>query len=178
VSAISYRTFSYFGEVYRALLCQFAEVNGHTKAEYDAQFEGLRGAIDKVATKQFYEREKVLGLQEAMREVRHQINQINEVVERRIEPLEQTAFGLAETKDRTSRVESDVTGLRVAMGDRGTKVEEVRREVAGLKAQLSAWSKVKKEMRNLQQEFAKLKEEMRTAGPKAEPPAADRAVPV
>jgi hypothetical protein len=59
--------------------------------------------------------------------------------------LEQTVFGLAETKDRMSRVESDVAGLRAAMADSGGKVGEV----TGLKAQLSDWPKVKKEMMNL-----------------------------
>jgi hypothetical protein len=45
-------------------------------------------------------------------------------------------MGLAETKDRTSRVESDVAGLRIAMTDGSAKIEEVWREVAGLKVRL------------------------------------------
>jgi predicted nucleic acid-binding Zn-ribbon protein len=50
-------------------------------------------------------------------------------------------------KDRTSQIESNVAGLRGGP--------------AGLKAQLSDWAKVMKEMTNLEQEIAKLKEEMR-----------------
>jgi predicted nucleic acid-binding Zn-ribbon protein len=70
--------------------------------------------------------------------------------------------GLAETKDRTSRVESDVAGLREAMADGSAKVEEVRREVVGVKAQLwDCCPKVKHDLANLERELAKLKEEMR-----------------
>jgi hypothetical protein len=54
--------------------------------------------------------------------------------------LEWAAVGLAETKDRTSRVESCVAGLRAA------KAEEVPRKVAGLEAELSdCCPKVKKD---------------------------------
>jgi hypothetical protein len=67
------------------------------------------------------------------------------------------------------------------MADGGAKVEEVRREVAGLKAQLSeCCRKGKKDLTNLEQELAKLKEEMRATRPKAvplAPPAANAAVP-
>jgi uncharacterized protein YukE len=59
-------------------------------------------------------------------------------VERRVGPLERAALGLAETKDRTSRIESDV---------------------ARLKAQFSDWCpKMNQDMTNLQQELAKLKD--------------------
>jgi hypothetical protein len=63
-----------------------------------------------------------------------------------------------------SQVESDVPGLRAAITDGGTKVQEVRREVAGLKAELSdCCTDV-----NLEQELAKLKDEIRTMKPKPE----------
>jgi hypothetical protein len=46
--------------------------------------------------------------------------------------------------------------------DDNAKVEDVRREVAGVKAQLSdCWLKVNRDLTNLEQELAKLKEEMR-----------------
>jgi predicted nucleic acid-binding Zn-ribbon protein len=80
--------------------------------------------------------------------------------------LEQTTLRLAEMKDRTSRFESDVTSLRAAMAGGGVKVEEVRQEVASLKAQPSDWPMVKKAMTNLEQELAKLREEMRATRPK------------
>jgi hypothetical protein len=89
-------------------LCLLARANGRAKAEQNSQLEVLRGAIDEVPKKQLHERKKVLGLQEAMGEVGRQINQTEEAVERRVGPLEQAALGLAEAKDRTSRVESDV----------------------------------------------------------------------
>jgi hypothetical protein len=67
------------------------------------------------------------------------------------------------------------------MADGGAKVEEVWREVSGLKAQLSdCCPKVKKDLTNLEQELAKLKEEIRTMKPKPQlvvPPAAHVAVP-
>jgi chromosome segregation ATPase len=55
------------------------------------------------------------------------------------------------------------------MADGGSKVEEVRREVAGQKAQFSnCWPKVKHDLANLERELATLKEEMRELrGPKA-----------
>jgi chromosome segregation ATPase len=109
------------------------------------------------------------------------MNQTEEPLERRVGPLEQAALGLAETKERTSRIESDVTSLRVAMADGNAKLEEVRREVAGQKAQLSdCCPKVKKDLTDLQQELATLKEEMRATKAKAEPlapPTADVTVP-
>jgi hypothetical protein len=102
-------------------------------------------------------------------------------VERHVGPLEQAALGLAEAKDRTSRVESDVTSLRAAMADNSEKVEEVRPEVAGLKAQFSDYCpKVNQDSANLERELATLKEEMRATKPKAEPlapPTADVTVP-
>jgi uncharacterized caspase-like protein len=70
-------------------------------AEQNSQLEGLRGAIDEVAKKQRHEREKVSELREAMGEVRRLMNQTEEDVER-------AALGLAETMNRTSRIESDV----------------------------------------------------------------------
>jgi chromosome segregation ATPase len=118
-------------------LYHLAEARGQAKAEQDAQLEGLRGAIDKVAKKQLHEHKKVSGLQEAMGEMRGQISQTDKAVEQRIGPLEQAALELAETKIRTSQVESDVAGLRTAMDDNSAKVEEVRLEVVGLRAQLS-----------------------------------------
>jgi hypothetical protein len=54
-------------------LCQPAEANGRAKAERESQPVGLWEAIDKVAKKQRHERERVLGLQEAMGEIRRQI---------------------------------------------------------------------------------------------------------
>jgi hypothetical protein len=119
-------------------LYHLAEANGRAKEEQDAQLEVLwGGAIDKVAKKQLHECKKVLRLQEAMGEMRSQISQTDEAVEQRIGPLEQAALELAETKIRTSQVESDVAGLRAAMADNSTKVEEVRREVVGLRVQFS-----------------------------------------
>jgi chromosome segregation ATPase len=140
-------------------LCQLAEANA---AEQNSQLEGQRGAIDEVAKKQQHEREKVSGLQEATGEVRRQMNQTEEAVEQRVGPLEPTTLGLAEVKDRTSRVESDVAGLRVTMADNSAKVEEVQREVAGLKAQLSdCCPKVNQDLTNLARELATLREEIR-----------------
>jgi hypothetical protein len=73
--------------------------------------------IDEVAKEQRHERKKVSGLQDAMGKVRRQTEGVmikssepEEAVERRIGPLERAAFGLAETKDRTSQVESYVAG--------------------------------------------------------------------
>jgi predicted nucleic acid-binding Zn-ribbon protein len=104
-------------------LCQLAEAHERGKVQRDSQLKGLRIAIDTVAKKQRHERKKVAGRQEA--------------AERRIGPLGQTALELAEVKNRTHRVESDVAGLRAAMADDSAKVEDVQREVSGLKAQLS-----------------------------------------
>jgi chromosome segregation ATPase len=117
--------------------------------------------IGEIETKQRHERKKVSELREAMTEVRRKMNQTEEAVERRVGPLERAALGLAETKDRISRVESDVAGLRAAMADGSAKPEEVRREVAGQKAQLSNYCpKVKNDLANLERELATLKEEM------------------
>jgi predicted exporter len=67
------------------------------------------------------------------------------------------------------------------MVNNSAKVEEVQREVAGLKAQLSDWCpKMKRELTNLKQNLAKLKGEMRAMNLKAESPAptaTDVAVP-
>jgi cell division protein FtsB len=93
------------------------------------------------------------------------LTQANEVVRRDIvevfvAPRERAALGLAETKDRTSRVESDVAGLRAAMADVSAKVKEVRREVADLKAHLSVYCpKLKRDFTNLARELANMKEE-------------------
>jgi hypothetical protein len=79
------------------------------------------------------------------------------------------ALGLAETKDRTIRVESTVAALEAAMADVSAKVEDVRREVVGLRAELSdRCPKVKKDLTNLEPELAKLKEEMSGMRPKPE----------
>jgi hypothetical protein len=102
-------------------LCPAAEAN-----EQDSRLEGLPGAIGDFATKQQHELEKVSGLQKAMVDVRRQMNQTEEAV-----------MELDATKDRTSRVESDLGGPRAAMAEKSTTVEEVRREVASLRAQLS-----------------------------------------
>jgi chromosome segregation ATPase len=112
---------------------QFAEVNGRAKAEQDMQLEGLRGAIDEVAKKQRHESEKVSRLQEVMGEVRRQMSQIGDAMKWGIGPLDQTALRLAETKNRTSPVESDGAGLRAALVDGSTNFEEVRGDAAGLK---------------------------------------------
>jgi hypothetical protein len=97
------------------------------------------------------------------------MNQTEEAVERWVGPLTRAVLGLVETKDRTSRVESDVAGLRAVMADGGSKAEEVRREVAGQTAQFSnCCPKVKHDLANLEREPATLKEEMRELrGPKA-----------
>jgi chromosome segregation ATPase len=133
-------------------------------------FSGVYGKIDHVLNrsdhralkKQQHEREKVSGLQEAVGEVRRQMNDTEEAAERPVRPLEQAVLGLAEAKDRTSRVESDLAGLRAAMADDSEKVEEVRREVAGVKAQLSDYCpRVNQDLTNLARELATLKEEMR-----------------
>jgi chromosome segregation ATPase len=64
---------------------------------------------------------------------------------------------LSETKDRTTRIESDVTSWQAAMADGSAKLEEVRREVAGQKAQLSdCCPKLKKDSADLQRKLAKL----------------------
>jgi hypothetical protein len=74
----------------------------------------------------------------------------------------EAVIGLAEMKDRTARVESDVAGLRAGMTDGSAKVEELGREVVGLKARPSnCCLKVKKDMTNLERELGILKEEMR-----------------
>jgi chromosome segregation ATPase len=52
-------------------------------------------------------------------------------------------------------------GLREAMADVSATVEEVQREVAGLKAQVSHCPKVKDDLANPERELATLKEEMR-----------------
>jgi hypothetical protein len=121
-------------------LCQFAEVNGW-------QVQGLREAIDDVAKRQRQDRTMVFGLKKAIGEVwrliecvRKQLSEPGDAVEPRVGPLEQTAFGLAEAKDW---VESDVAGLGPAMADGRVKVEEVRREVASLKAQPSKMVKTR-----------------------------------
>jgi chromosome segregation ATPase len=90
------------------------------------------------------------------------LSQTEEGVERRVGALEQAVMGLAETKDLTIAVESDVASLRTMMADGNAKVEEVRREAADLKAQLSeCCPKMNQGIANLEQELAKLKEEMR-----------------
>jgi cell division protein FtsB len=157
-------------------LCQLAEANGRWRAERDSQLACLREAIDEVAKKQRHEREKVSGVQEVMGEVRRQIEGVTIKLSETHTAVERT-----ETKDRTSRVESDVAGLRAAMADWSAKVEEVRREVPRLKVQLSdCCPKVKRDLTNLEQEVAKLKEETGAMRPKPEPlapPVADGAVP-
>jgi hypothetical protein len=89
------------------------------------------------------------------------MNQTEETVERRVGPLEQAALGLAEAKVHTSRVESGLAGLRAVMTDGSAKVEEVQREVAGLKAQASDCPKVNQDLTNLARELATLKEKKR-----------------
>jgi hypothetical protein len=113
-------------------LCLLSEANGRARAERDSQLEGLRESIDGVAKNQRHKREKVSGPQEAMGKMWRQIESVtiklsrtDDAVEWRVGPLERV-----ETKDRTSRFESDVTRLRAVMADRIVKVVEVRREVA------------------------------------------------
>jgi hypothetical protein len=95
----------------------------------------------------------------------------------RVRPLERAALGLAKTTDRTSWVESEVVGLRAAMADGSAKAEEVRRGIAGLKAEISdCCPKVAKDLPNRERELAKLKEEIITMKQTPElfaPPAAD-----
>jgi predicted nucleic acid-binding Zn-ribbon protein len=65
------------------------------------------------------------------------------------ETAEQTTLRLEETKDRISRIESDVAGLRAAMTNSSAKIEEVQRDVASQKAQpFDCWSKVKQNVTN------------------------------
>jgi hypothetical protein len=121
--------------------------------------------VDKVGQEKQHEREKVAGLQEAMADeigpidgVAMKSSQTEDPVEWCVGPLELAALGLAETKDRTSWVESDVAGLWATMAEGSTKIEEV----GGMKVQLSdCCSKVKKDLVNLEEDFAKLKDEMR-----------------
>jgi hypothetical protein len=88
------------------------------------------------------------------------MSETNEAVRLRIGAMEQTALGMAEAKDWTSRLELDVAGLTVQLSD--------------------CCPKTKKELTNLEQELAKLKGEMKATSPKAEspaPPAVDVAGP-
>jgi hypothetical protein len=103
--------------------CQLAEANGRSRAERDSQLEGLPGAIDKVGKKQRHERKKVSALQETTGEVLHQIEGVTIKSSGTKEVVERAALGLAETKDWTSRVESDLAGLRAAIADDRRKVE-------------------------------------------------------
>jgi hypothetical protein len=109
--------------------------------------------------------------------VLHQIEGVTIKLSETKEVVERAALGLAETKDRTSRVESDLASLRAAIADDRRKVEQVRREVVGVKAELSdCCPKVKKDLANLEQEVAKLKGEIRAMRLKLRPlalPAAD-----
>jgi septation ring formation regulator EzrA len=107
-------------------LCQLAEANGRATAEQDSRLEGLWGAIDEVARKQRHEHKKVSGLQQEMEEVRHQTSQSEETMEQPIGTLTPTALGLAEAKDRTSRVKSDVASLRAVMEDGTEKVADLK----------------------------------------------------
>jgi chromosome segregation ATPase len=133
---------------------RLAEANGRLRAEPNSQLEALRGAIGEIEKKQRHEHKNVSGLREAVGKVPRQMNQTEEA-------LKSAALGLAETKDRKSRVQSDVVGLREGMADDNATVEEVQRQVAGLKAQVSECRpNVKKDLANLEPELAKLKEEM------------------
>jgi hypothetical protein len=80
----------------------------------------------EAAQKQQLECRKVSWHQMAMGEVQCQTSQTEEVVERQVRPLEQAALELADTTDRPSQTESDVSGLRTAMADGNAKVEEIR----------------------------------------------------
>jgi hypothetical protein len=98
------------------------------------------------------------------------LNGTEEAVERRVGPLERAALGLAEATDRTSRVESDVAGLRAAMERANANIEDVQRGGANAKMQLSDWRpKVDQALTNLEQEVAKLKEEIERMKPKTGP---------
>jgi hypothetical protein len=149
-----------------------AEANGRARAEQDSQLEGVRGATDEVTKQQRHDCKRVLMLEEAMGEVRRllegvaiKLNGTEEAVEQRVGPLERAARGLAETTDRTCRLESDIGGLRAAVTNGSTKVEEVRREVTGVKAQLSdCCPKIQNDFTNMERELAKLKEEIRELG--------------
>jgi DNA repair exonuclease SbcCD ATPase subunit len=90
------------------------------------------------------------------------MSQMKAVVARRALQRGQAALGRPETKDRTSWTEPHIAGLRTAIADGSAKVEEVRREAAGLIAQ--PWDccpKVNQDLTNPEQELAKLKEGMR-----------------
>jgi hypothetical protein len=97
-------------------LCKLAEANCRAKEEQDVQLESLLGVINGVAEKQHHAREKVSGLQEARGEVRRQINQRDEAVERGIGPLEQIALGLAEMKYRDAFLMDSTIDLKGSSG--------------------------------------------------------------
>jgi hypothetical protein len=142
-----------------------AESTGRAKAKQDLRLEGLRGAIGEVEKKQQHERAKVSGLQEVNGEVQHQIGRSNEAVGRRFGPLER-----AEVTGRTLQVESNVASLRAAMADDNAKLEEVQREVAGQNVLLpECCPKVNLDLRNLDREHVKLKEELRVLKRQREP---------
>jgi hypothetical protein len=91
--------------------------------------------MDKVATKQQRDGKKVkiLTLQELRREVLNQtegvcihLNETEADVEPWVGLSERAALEVMDTKDWTSRVESDIAGLRTAMADGSVKVEEVQ----------------------------------------------------
>jgi hypothetical protein len=91
--------------------------------------------MHEIAKKQQHHGREVrhLRLQELMEEVVGQIESVGnnlreteEVNEPWVGFLELAALGLTETKDWTSRVESDAAGLRTAMADGSAKVEEVQ----------------------------------------------------
>jgi uncharacterized coiled-coil DUF342 family protein len=152
-------------------LCQLAEANGRARADRDSQLEGLRTAIDKVAKTQQQEPQKVAGRQEVPPQIdgiTTMLIEIEETVWRRVGPLDR-----AEAKDLASRVESEVADLR-AMADGSSRIEEVRREAAGLKAELSdCRPKVNRDLTKLERQLAKVKEEMGAVRPHATMPATD-----
>jgi hypothetical protein len=87
---------------------------------------------------------------------------MKDAVERRVLLRGQAALGRSETKDRTSWAQPNIVGLRTPIADGSAKVEEVRREIAGLIAQpLDCCPKVNQDLTNPEQELAKLKEGMR-----------------
>jgi hypothetical protein len=145
--------------------------------------------VDEVAKQQQHQsgKVKILRLYEWMEEVLGQTEDVNiilseiaEGVEPWIGLLEWVALELAETKDWTSRVESEVAGLRTAMVDGSAKVKEVHREVVSLKAgNLDCRLEAKKDLPKLEQELAKVKQQIRTMKPKPQPivpTAADAAI--
>jgi hypothetical protein len=112
-AALSYRLHSAITKGQRRLagqdqrISQLLEEKGIARTEQDSQVQSLRAPIGDVAKKAPRRAQEGLGAAGGIVEVLCQISQTEKVVE-------PAALGVAETKDRMSRVESDVAGLTVA----------------------------------------------------------------